>query len=136
MITFKINMSDCMKDEHTIEIIQGNSALITAQLVNSETGEYVFLEENDAILWYVKTVSGKEIAKRVFTKDDMNPDGTIKLELTPQDTLHIAPIGCGYCYGLSYSKNNGEKFLTFNTGRMDIVASCGAVTDLVSAKRI
>ena len=67
MITFKINKTDCMKDDHTIEIIQGNSAVITAQLVDDETGENIILGENDAILWYVKTISGKEIAKRVFS---------------------------------------------------------------------
>lgn len=131
MITFKINKTNCMKDEHTIEIIQGNSAVITARLVDDATNEDIILNENDAILWYVKTISGKEVAKRVFTVQDMNDDGTIKLELTPNDTLHIAPIGSGYCYGLSYSVNSGEQFITFNTGKLTILRSCGTVENLV-----
>ena len=132
MITFKINKTDCMKDDHTIEIIQGNSAVITAQLVDDETGENIILGENDAILWYVKTISGKEIAKRVFSAEDMNDDGSIELKLSPADTVNIAPVPSGFCYGLSYSVNGGEEFYTFNVGKLSILKSCGTVENLTN----
>ncbi|MCM1329453.1 MAG: hypothetical protein NC253_08450 [Ruminococcus sp.] len=133
MITFTINKSDCF-DETTksITIIQGNTAEINAKLTDSETDEDIILDEDDVILWYVKSNSGKEIAKKVFTNEDMNDDGSLSLKLKPMDTINIKPSASAYEYGLSYMPNNGDDAYTYTMGKFIVKPSCGTVNDLTS----
>lgn len=132
-VTFRINKADCFNEnDNSISIIQGNTALINASLVDEETKEDIFLGENDVILWYVRTISGKEVTKRVFTSTDMNMDGSLTLKLRPLDTLDIFPSNASYIYGLTYAPNNGEDAYTFATGKFIVKKSCGTVEDIAT----
>ncbi len=131
MITFRINKSDCF-DETTnaITIIQGNTAELNTSIIDGDTNEDIILGENDVVLWYVKSNSGKEITKRIFTIEDVGDDGTLDLKLKPTDTINIKPSANAYMYGLSYMPENGEDAYTYAMGKFIVKPSCGTVNDL------
>lgn len=133
MIVFKINKSNCFDEKtKTITIIQGNTAEIDAAIIDAETGENIYLDENDVILWYVRTITGKEVAKKVFTSDDISEDGSLSMKLKPSDTIDIKPSSSGYEYGLSYMPDNGDDAYTYCMGKFVVKPSCGTVNDLTS----
>ena len=133
MIVFKINKSDCFDEKtKTITVIQGNTAEVDAAIIDAETGENIYLDENDVILWYVRTVTGKEVAKKVFTSDDISEDGSLSMKLKPSDTIDIKPSSSGYEYGLSYMPDNGDDAYTYCMGKFVVKPSCGTVNDLTS----
>lgn len=131
MINFKVNKSDCF-DEATqsITIIQGNTAELNASIIDGETNEDIVLGENDVVLWYVKSNSGKEITKRIFTSADVCDDGSLSLKLKPTDTINITPSANAYIYGLSYMPENGDDAYTYAMGKFIVKPSCGTVNDL------
>lgn len=133
MIVFKINKSDCFDEKtKTITVIRGNTAEIDAAIIDAETGENIYLDENDVILWYVRTVTGKEVAKKVFTSDDISEDGSLSMKLKPSDTIDIKPSSTGYEYGLSYMPDNGDDAYTYCMGKFVVKPSYGTVNDLTS----
>lgn len=133
MIVFKINKSDCFDEKtKTITVIRGNTAEIDAAIIDAETGENIYLDDNDVILWYVRTVTGKEVAKKVFTSDDIAEDGSLSMKLKPSDTIDIKPSSTGYEYGLSYMPDNGDDAYTYCMGKFVVKPSCGTVNDLTS----
>lgn len=133
MIVFKINKSDCFDEKtKTITVIQGNTAEIAAAIIDAETGENIYLDENDVILWYVRTITGKEVAIKVFTSDDIYEDGSLSMKLKPSDTIDIKPSSSGYEYGLSYMPDNGDDAYTYCMGKFVVKPSCGTVNDLTS----
>lgn len=133
MIVFKINKSDCFDEKtKTITVIQGNTAEIDAAIIDAETGENIYLDENDVILCYVRTITGKEVAKKVFTSDDISEDGSLSMKLKPSDTIDVKPSSTGYEYGLSYMPDNGDDAYTYCMGKFVVKPSCGTVNDLTS----
>lgn len=132
MIAFRINKGDNFNTvDNTITVIQGNTVNINATITDVETEKDIVLEDNDIILWYVKTAAGKEVVKRIFTPDDVNDDGSISLQLKPTDTINIKPSPNAYQYGLTYMPNNGSEAYTYCMGKFVVLAPCGTILDIV-----
>lgn len=131
MVIFRINKGDCFDEkDKTITVIQGNTVNINATLIDEETEKDIVLEENDVILWYVRTAAGREVVKRIFTVNDVNDDGSISLKLKPTDTIQIKPSPNAYQYGLTYMPNGGEDAWTYCIGKFVVLANCGSINDL------
>lgn len=97
------------------------------KVITSELDNTVKLRKN-----FQTTVSGKEVAKKVFTSDDIAEDGSLSMKLKPSDTIDIKPSSTGYEYGLSYMPDNGDDAYTYCMGKFIVKPSCGTVNDLTS----
>ena len=94
-------------DPNRIKIVYGNTASISIDLRNPETGEDITLSENDKVIFTVKSKRGVKVIEKILTVSNLDPEDSTKLicEISGKETRLLTGE---YLYDCLYVGTDGR----------------------------
>ena len=94
-------------DPNWIKIVYGNTASISIDLRNPETGEDITLSENDKVIFTVKSKRGAKVIEKFLTVANFDPEDPTKLicEISDKETRLLTGE---YFYDCLYVSASGQ----------------------------
>lgn len=114
-------------DDSVIYLTQGNTLTLEISLMNQDSGDTVFLENDDYILFTVENQNHKKVIQKKLTVSDMDPEtGAVTCTIASSDTVD-KPTG-EYQFDCLYV-TGGDDATTFIRSSIVIQKAIGKYTD-------
>lgn len=114
-------------DPNWIKVVYGNTASISIDLRNPETGEDITLSENDKVIFTVKSKRGVKVIEKILTVANIDPEESTNLlcEISGEETRLLTGE---YFYDCLYIGTDGQ-ITTFISSIFQIWPAVGVYDD-------
>ena len=115
-------------DPQVIRVYKGNSLDISIVINDTETDEFVIIEDGDTVLFTVKNANVETVIKKQLTSLDISEDDghSLNLALSPADTMLVTGE---YKYDVLLVTSDGQA-ITIISSAFIVEPVSGLITDI------
>ena len=97
-----------IRDDNTIILTQGNSAIINVIPYIDDESEPIVLSTDEKIYFTIKSPSGRVYMQKVLTLNDYDEENNLNLIFKPEDTINLEVYD--YLYDMLYVNKDGDAY--------------------------